>query len=65
MSKILKQYADQVNGIEIYPVFSLILFTLFFAGVLYFVSRMGKDTVEQMSQLPLDGKNREKETTNA
>jgi cytochrome c oxidase cbb3-type subunit 4 len=65
MSKILKQYADQVNGIEIYPVFSLILFTLFFSGVLFFVSRMGKDTVEQMSQLPLDGKNTDKEATKA
>ena len=65
MSKILKQYADRVNGIEIYPIFSMLLFILFFAGVLYFVSRMGRDTVEEMSQLPLDGSKKEQEATQA
>lgn len=64
MSKIIKQYADRVEGIEAYPIFTLLLFIAFFAGVLFFVSRMGKATVERMSQLPLDPVKEEKENPN-
>jgi hypothetical protein len=54
MSKIIKQYADQIAGIEWYPVASLIIFTLFFAGVLLYVKRLPKEQVSELSNMPLD-----------
>jgi cytochrome c oxidase cbb3-type subunit IV len=54
MSKIIKQYADQIAGIEWYPVASLIIFTLFFAGVLLYVKRLPKEQVSELSIMPLD-----------
>lgn len=54
MSKIIKQYADQIAGIEWYPVASLIIFTLFFAGVLMYVKRMPNEEVSDLSNMPLD-----------
>lgn len=54
MSKIIKQYADQIAGIEWYPVASLIIFTLFFAGVLLYVKRLPNNEVSELSNMPLD-----------
>ena len=54
MSKIIQQYADQIAGIEWYPVASLIKFTLFFAGVLIYEKRMPGEEVSELSNLPLD-----------
>ena len=54
MSRIIKQYADQVNGIELFPIISLVMFTLFFAGVLLHVLSMNRRTADEMSGLPLD-----------
>lgn len=45
--------------IEIYPLFSLVLFTLFFAIVLLYVWKMSKRRVAEMSALPLDFENEE------
>lgn len=65
MSKIIKQYADQVNGIEVFPIISLVMFTLFFAGVLLHVVSMSRRTADEMSGLPLDGSGVKKENENA
>jgi hypothetical protein len=54
MSRILKQYADQINGIELFPIISLLIFTLFFAAMLAYVRKMSNDSVEEMSRLPLE-----------
>jgi hypothetical protein len=54
MSKIIKQYADQIAGIEWYPVASLIIFTLFFAGVLLYVRKLPNEQVSELSNMPLD-----------
>lgn len=54
MSKIIKQYADQVNGIEIYPIVSLLIFTIFFVGMLMYVRQMSKESINELSNMPLD-----------
>lgn len=54
MSKIIKQYADQVNGIEIYPIISLLIFTIFFVGMLMYVRQMSKESINELSNMPLD-----------
>lgn len=54
MFKFIKQYAETINGIDIYPIISLFIFVLFFIGVLWYVRRMDKRQVEEIKNLPLD-----------
>ena len=44
-----------IAGIEVFPVFSLVVFVAFFAGVLVRVARMDRGHVERLSRLPLAG----------
>lgn len=43
-----------INGIEIFPILSLMIFVLFFAFVLTRVLRMSKSEVAELSDLPLN-----------
>ncbi|MBI1342001.1 MAG: CcoQ/FixQ family Cbb3-type cytochrome c oxidase assembly chaperone [Terrimonas sp.] len=54
MLKYIKQYAESITGISIYPLISLMIFFLFFVAVLYFVKKMDKNKVEEISHLPLE-----------
>lgn len=54
MFKFIKQYAESIKGIDIYPIISLFIFLLFFIAVLWYVKKMDKGQVEEMSNLPLD-----------
>lgn len=54
MLKYIKQYAASIEGINIYPIFSLLVFVIFFIAVLYYVKKMDKQRVEAISNLPLD-----------
>lgn len=54
MFKFIKQYAETIQGIDIYPIISLIIFMVFFIGVLWYVKKMDKAKVEEMRNLPLD-----------
>jgi uncharacterized membrane protein len=54
MLKFIRQYADKIDGIEIYPVVSLVIFVVFFLAVLVYAKKMKQSSVEAMSQLPLD-----------
>ena len=54
MLKYIKQYADSIKGIDVYPIFSLFVFVLFFIAVLIYVRKMDKRRVIEMKHLPLD-----------
>jgi cbb3-type cytochrome oxidase subunit 3 len=54
MLRFIKHNLTSMLGIEIYPLFSLVLFTLFFAIVLLYVWKMTKSRVNEMSALPLE-----------
>jgi len=54
MLKYIKQYASTIDGIEIYPIVSQLIFVFFFIGVIWFVRRMTKAQVQEISQLPLE-----------
>jgi cbb3-type cytochrome oxidase subunit 3 len=54
MLRFIKHNLTSMLGIEIYPLFSLVLFTLFFAIVLLYVWKMSKTRVNEMSALPLE-----------
>lgn len=48
-----------IEGIEIYPLISFLLFFTFFIVVLVFVFRQDKKHIQEMSNLPLEGDNTE------
>ena len=65
MLKYIKEHVSGIDGISIYPIFSLLVFVLFFVVLLYFVIKMDKNRIEEIRNLPLDsGRDNENFTTN-
>ncbi len=54
MFSFIKQYAEKITGVEIYPIISMLIFFLFFIALLWFVKRMDKASVKMLSNIPLD-----------
>ena len=54
MLKFIRQYADKINGIDIYPIVGLLIFVIFFITMLVYVKRMKKSSIDEMKNLPLD-----------
>ena len=44
---------ESIEGVEIYPIISLIIFMSLFAVVLLYIFRMDKGFIKKMSDLPL------------
>lgn len=54
MLRFIKHNLTSMLDIEIYPLFSLVLFTIFFALVLLYVWKMSKERIAELSASPLD-----------
>ena len=54
MFKFIKQYAERIAHIEIYPLISLMIFLVFFIVLLVYVVKMDKASVKLLSNIPLD-----------
>ncbi len=61
MFKFIKQYAESIQNVQVYPMISLLIFFVFFVGLLWFVKKMDKQTVEILSNIPLDNETTTKE----
>ena len=46
-------YLEQIAGVSIYPIISLILFVAFFTGVMIWIFSIDKKEIEHMENLPL------------
>lgn len=51
---MFKEYFEMINGVELYPVFSLIVFFIFFVIMVVRFFRTDKDYNEKMEKLPLE-----------
>lgn len=51
---MFKHYFERITDVSIYPVFSLIVFVLFFLGLLIWVFKVDKKYVNEMKNIPLD-----------
>lgn len=47
-------YLQDITGVSIYPLISLLLFFVFFLGVTWFVFKTPKKQMQQISQIPLE-----------
>lgn len=55
--KIVIQQLERIDGVEIYPIISLVIFVTFFALIGYMVMTTPKSYIDEMSNLPLDEDN--------
>lgn len=55
--KIVINTLEQIGGIEIYPIISLVLFFIVFAVTLYLVLTADKTYIDEMKNMPLEGEN--------
>jgi cbb3-type cytochrome oxidase subunit 3 len=52
--KIVVNALEQIAGVEIYPIISLLIFFVFFGIVAYMAMTASKEYVEEMKNLPLN-----------
>jgi fructose-specific phosphotransferase system IIC component len=54
MFKFIKQYAETIKDVNIYPIISLFIFFSFFVVLLVLVKKMKKERTDILSNLPLE-----------
>ncbi|MFL0353640.1 CcoQ/FixQ family Cbb3-type cytochrome c oxidase assembly chaperone [Xanthomarina sp. GH4-25] len=54
MLKFAKNYMDSIEGIEIFPIISLLIFFTFFVVLFWWVFTAKKEYIDEVSDLPLD-----------
>ncbi len=57
---MIRNYLQSIEGVEIYPLFTLIVFVLFFIVMLVWMLRIDKNYIKEMEQLPLESENNRK-----
>lgn len=63
MLKFIKHNLESIDGVEIYPIISLLLFFLVFISMIFFVFKLPKNSIDEISHLPLEDDNNNKEIT--
>ena len=63
MLRFIKHNLEGIDGVEIYPIVSLLLFFIVFITMIVFVFKLPKSSIDEVSQLPLDNNINSKETT--
>jgi cbb3-type cytochrome oxidase subunit 3 len=59
MLKFVKNYMESIDGIEVYPIISLLIFFIFFVVLFWWVFTANKEYIDTVSNLPLDNQNQD------
>ena len=51
---MIKEYLQSIDGVSVYPIFSLIVFVLFFAAIIVWMFKVDKNYIKKMENLPLE-----------
>ncbi len=51
---MFKHYFESIDGLEIYPIFSLIVFFIFFVLVFIWSMKADKNYLKKMEEIPLE-----------
>ena len=54
---MIRNLLQSIEGVEIYPLISLLVFVIFFVVILVWMLRIDKNYIKEMEQLPLDSNN--------
>ncbi len=52
--KIVINTLEQIEGVEIFPIISLLMFFILFSVMMYFVMTAKKEYIDEMKNMPLD-----------
>ncbi|MEN9699138.1 MAG: hypothetical protein RLZZ301_336 [Bacteroidota bacterium] len=63
MLRFIKHNLTSIFNVEIYPLITLVLFSLFFLIVLLYVWKLSKERITEMSAFPLDFDQQNEELT--
>ncbi|VAW25933.1 hypothetical protein MNBD_BACTEROID04-740 [hydrothermal vent metagenome] len=61
MLKFISHSFDGMDGIEIYPIISLLLFFIVFITMFIIVIKLPKNKIDEISQLPLENETNSKQ----
>jgi cbb3-type cytochrome oxidase subunit 3 len=56
---MFKEVLQSIEGIEFYTIVSMIIFILFFFGMTFWLFKVDKKYIKQMSELPLEEESNE------
>lgn len=62
MLKFVKNYMNSIDGIEIYPIISLLIFFSFFVVLFWWVFTAKIDYIKTVSNIPLELDNNQNQT---
>jgi cytochrome c oxidase cbb3-type subunit IV len=54
--KIVTKTLEGIADIQFFPIIGLVIFFIMFVALLFFVSRLTKNQIDEFSNLPLDNK---------
>ena len=54
---MIRNYLQSIEGVEIYPLISLVVFVVFFIVMLIWIFKVDKNYIKEMEKLPLDLEN--------
>ncbi|WP_152287037.1 CcoQ/FixQ family Cbb3-type cytochrome c oxidase assembly chaperone [Flavicella marina] len=54
MLKFIKHHMTEIEGIEIYPIISLLIFFIFFTALFWWVFSSKKEYLDKVSQIPFE-----------
>lgn len=58
MLKLIKGHIENIDGIEIYPIISLLIFFIFFMALFWWVFTAKKEHIIEVSRIPLETENK-------
>ena len=57
MLKFIKGNLENIDGVQIYPMISLMIFFVFFVVLFWWVFTAKKEHINEVSRIPLDNQN--------
>jgi cbb3-type cytochrome oxidase subunit 3 len=57
MLKFIKGNLENIDGVQIYPMISLLIFFIFFIALFWWVFTAKKEHISEVSRIPLDNQN--------
>lgn len=61
MLKFIKGNLEQIDGVAIYPIISLLIFFIFFVLLFWWVFTASREHIKEVSNIPLDNTNQNEE----
>ena len=54
MLRFIKGNLENIDGVEVYPIISLLIFFIFFVGLFLWVINIKKSHIEELSNIPFE-----------